>query len=238
MGFGEFLDEGKSETAPAACSGAIVVETHETTPDQFPAAGGDPRPVVGDGDVRMTILAGKSHLDGAAGVLEGVVDEVGHHPGKLRLVARYHRVLDPPGAQLDPDRGRAARRADRARGGIGRRVATCPGGDQPRRQRPPARPQRRRGDSYQRGWSCGHHRRRRRAGGPPRRPGTDLGSFRASQQRSRPSKRRERSRTCPRQGTRRSPWGRRLGSRSGRRPGSALYGPPPNPRRQLPAHGL
>jgi hypothetical protein len=105
MGFGEFLDEGKSETAPAACSGAIVVETHETTPDQFPAAGGDPRPVVGDGDVRMTILAGKSHLDGAAGVLEGVVDEVGHHPGKLRLVARYHRVLDPPGAQLDPDRG-------------------------------------------------------------------------------------------------------------------------------------
>jgi hypothetical protein len=96
MGFGEFLDEGKSETAPAACSGAIVVETHETTPDQFPAAGGDPRPVVGDGDVRMTILAGKSHLDGAAGVLEGVVDEVGHHPGKLRLVARYHRVLDPP----------------------------------------------------------------------------------------------------------------------------------------------
>jgi hypothetical protein len=27
MGFNEFLDEGKSETAPAACSGAIVVET-------------------------------------------------------------------------------------------------------------------------------------------------------------------------------------------------------------------
>ena len=53
----------------------------------------------------MTVLAGECHLDGAAGVLEGVVNEVGHHPGQLRLVARYHRMFDPPGAQVNPGRG-------------------------------------------------------------------------------------------------------------------------------------
>ncbi len=38
MGFDEFLDEGKSETAPAARSGAVVVETDKTTPAAGPGA--------------------------------------------------------------------------------------------------------------------------------------------------------------------------------------------------------
>ena len=105
MGFDEFLDEGKSETAPAARSGTVVVETDKTTPDLLSVGGRDPRAVVGDSDNGLAILDDKSHLDGAPCVVKSVVDEVGHHSGKLELITRYHRMFDPLGAQLNPGRG-------------------------------------------------------------------------------------------------------------------------------------
>lgn len=104
---GDVFDDGQAEAGATGGAGPGLVGPVEPLEDPVDVGGGDPDPLVGDGDRHVVgVRPGGDPHDGVlAGVGDRVLHEVGHGGGELAVAAVGGQAPLPLGHHLDPAGG-------------------------------------------------------------------------------------------------------------------------------------